>query len=76
LDFVNIMLCKFAKEMWDKLKCLYKGDSKVNMTKLQTHRRKFESLKINGEENIVAYILCVDETVNMIGGLGEEMEDP
>ena len=45
------------------------------MEKLQTHRGKFESLKMKEEENIVAYFLHVDEIANTIIGLGEKIDE-
>ena len=49
-DFVKVMHCKSAKEIWDKLKKVYKGDDKVKKAKLQTHRRRFEQLTKKEEE--------------------------
>jgi hypothetical protein len=43
---------------------------------IQTHRRQFQSLKMKDEENIATYILCVDEIVNAIRGLGEMVKEP
>jgi hypothetical protein len=42
---------------------------------MQTHRRQFESLKMKDEENVASYLLCVDEIVNAIKGLGEMVEE-
>ena len=53
-DFTKIMHCTSAKEMWEKLVSL---DSKVKKAKLQTHRSQFESLRMEDEEDIVAYLL-------------------
>jgi hypothetical protein len=36
---------------------------------------KFESLKMKDEENVASYLLCVDEIVNTIRGLGEMVEE-
>jgi len=55
--FTKIMHCTSAKEMWEKLVGLYDGDSKVKKEKLQTHRRQFESFRMEDEEDIVAYLL-------------------
>ena len=63
------------KQVWDKLKNIYEGDDKVKREKLQTYRGQFENLKIKEEENIKAYFLRVDETVNIIRGLGERIEE-
>jgi uncharacterized lipoprotein YehR (DUF1307 family) len=73
--FVKVMHCKSTKEIWDKLKIIYEGDGKVKQDKLQTHRGKFESLKMKEEENIAEYFQRVDEIVNSIRALGEEIKD-
>jgi hypothetical protein len=73
--FTKVAHCKSAKEIWDKLRNIYEGDSKVKETKLQTYRGQFEQLKMKEDENIAAYFLRVDETVNAIIGLGEEIEE-
>jgi hypothetical protein len=73
--FTKVAHCKSAKEIWDKLQNIYEGDTKVKATKLQTYRGQFEQLKMKEDEDIVAYFLRVDETVNAIIGLGEEIEE-
>jgi hypothetical protein len=35
------------------------------------NRRQIKSLKMKDEENVASYLLCVDEIVNTIRGLGE-----
>jgi hypothetical protein len=69
--FTKFAHCKSAKYIWDKHQNIYEGDSKVKETKLQTYRGQFEQLKMKEHENIVAYFLRVDETVNAIMGLRE-----
>jgi hypothetical protein len=73
--FTKVAHCKYAKEIWDKLRNIYEGDSKVKEAKLQTYRGQFEQLKMKEDEDITAYFLRVDETVNAIIGLGEEIEE-
>jgi hypothetical protein len=73
--FTKVANCKSAKEIWDKLQNIYEVDSKVKETKLQTYRGQFEQLKMKDDENIAAYFLRVDETVNEIIGLGEEIKE-
>jgi hypothetical protein len=73
--FTKVAHCKSAKEIWDKLRNIYEGDSKVKIAKLQTYRGQFEQLKMKEDEDITAYFLRVDETVNAIIGLGEEIEE-
>jgi hypothetical protein len=58
------------KETWDKMKNIYEGYDKVKREKLQLYKGKFETLKMNEKENIVAYVLHVYEVVNSIKGLG------
>ena len=48
----------------------------VKKSKLQTHKRQFESLKMKDKENVAVYLLHVDEIVNTMGGLGENFEEP
>ena len=74
-EFTKVMNCNSAKEMWDKLISLYDGDSKVKKAKLQTHRRQFESLKLEDEEDIASYFLWVAEVVNSLKGLDENIEE-
>jgi hypothetical protein len=73
--FTKVAHCKSAKEIWDKLRNIYEGDTQVKEAKLQTYRGQFEQLKMKEDENIVAYFLRVYETVNAIIGLGEEIEE-
>jgi hypothetical protein len=73
--FTKVTHCKSAKEIWDKLRNIYEGDSKVKTTKLQTYIGQFKQLKMKEDEDIVAYFLRVDETMNAIIGLGEEIEE-
>jgi hypothetical protein len=69
--FTKVSHCKSAKEIWDKLRNIYEGDSKVKAENLQTYRGQFKQLKMKEYEDIAAYFLRVDETVNSIIGLGE-----
>jgi hypothetical protein len=73
--FTKVAHCKSTKEIWDKLRNIYEGDSKVKATKLQTYRGQFEQLKMKEDEDITAYFIRIDETVNAIIGLGEEIKE-
>jgi hypothetical protein len=73
--FTKVAHCKSAKDILDKLRNIYEGDSKVKTTKLQTFRGQFKQLKMKEDEDITTYFLRVDETVNAIIGLGEEIEE-
>ena len=73
--FTKFAHCKSAKEIWDKLRNIYEGDSKVKETKIQTYRGQLEQLKMKKDEDITAYFLRVNETMNAIIGLGEEIKE-
>jgi hypothetical protein len=73
--FTKVAHCKSTKDIWDKIRNIYEGDSKVKAAKIQTYRGQFEQLKMKEDENIAAYFLRVDETVNAIIGLGEEIKE-
>jgi hypothetical protein len=74
--FVKVMHCESVKYIWDKLQNIYEGNDKVKKENLQTHRRKFKSLKMKDKENVANYFLRVDEIVNTIRGLSEKVEEP
>jgi hypothetical protein len=73
--FVKVMHCASAKEIWDKLKNVYEGDTKVKSAKLQSYRSQFESLKMEESEDIATYFLRIDEVVNTMRGLGEAINN-
>jgi hypothetical protein len=74
-EFVKVMNLQTAKEMWEKLISSYEGNEKVKDAKLQTHRLRFEQLRMNEDENISKFFLRVDEMVNAMRGLGETIDD-
>ena len=67
------MYYESAKELWDKLKNVYEGDTKVKNAKLQSYRSQFESLKMEEYEDIGTYFLRIDEVVNNMRGIGEKI---
>jgi hypothetical protein len=69
--FTKVAHYKSAKDIWYKLQNIYEGDTKVKETKLHTYRGQFEQPKMKEDEDIAAYFLRFDETVNAIIGLGE-----
>jgi hypothetical protein len=50
--FVKVMHCDSTKNMWDKLISSYEGNKRVKDKKLQTHKLKFEQLKMDEDETI------------------------
>jgi hypothetical protein len=78
--FVNQLTPKLyivnsLKRFGTSFKIVMKEIQKTQTTKLQTYRGRFEQLKMKEDENIAAYFLRVDETVNAIIGLGEEIKE-
>jgi hypothetical protein len=69
------MHCESAKEMWVKLKTIYEGYEKVKEAKLQFFRENFKQLKMNEDDNITSYFLCINEVVNNIKVLGDEIKE-
>ncbi|XP_059064804.1 uncharacterized protein LOC131856870 [Cryptomeria japonica] len=74
-EFVKVIQCKTAKDIWDKLHSIYEGDDIVKQAKLHTFKAWFEGLKMKEEEQIAEYLLIVDEVVNAIKELSEEIKD-
>jgi hypothetical protein len=70
LHIVNLL-----KRFGTSFKIFMKEIQKSKQAKLQTYRGQFEQLKMKEDEDIVAYFLRVDETMNAIIGLGEEIEE-
>ena len=68
--FAKVMHCKTTKEIWNKLRIIYEGNTKVKRAELQIFKAQFESLKMKEEENISEYFERIDEIVNAIQGLG------
>jgi hypothetical protein len=73
--FFKFMHCDSTKVMWDKMISSYEGNEKVKDAKLQTHRLKFEQLKMNEDETISKYFLRMEEHVNTMKGLGETIDE-
>ena len=56
-NFIKVMHCTSAKEIWDKLKNVYEGDGKVKGAKIQTYRRQFEHMMMKEKQDIASYFL-------------------
>lgn len=64
--FPQISAATKSKEAWDVLQKVYQGNTKVNTFKLQTLRRKFETLYMKESEPMHDYFLSISEIVNQI----------
>jgi hypothetical protein len=72
--YTKFMHCDSEKDIWVNFKNVYEGDE-VKEDKLQIFKEIFEQLKMNENENIVAYFLRFDVLVNNIKGLGDEVNE-
>jgi hypothetical protein len=55
--FTKVAHCKSAKDIWDKLRYIYEGDTKVKEAKIKTYIGRFEQLKMKEDENVASYFL-------------------
>ena len=51
-EYDKIILCDFAKEIWDKLQVLHEGTNHVNETKINMLVHQYEMFKILKHESI------------------------
>ena len=74
-EFFKVTQLKTTKEIWDKIVLIYEGDNQVKRAKLQTLKIQYETLRMNNDESIASYFLCIDEIVNCMKNLGEEIKE-
>jgi len=74
-SYHKVLVCKTAKNVWDKLENIYASDSNVKEAKLQIYREKIEQLGMKEDDNIIAYFQHVDEITNTLKGLGEHVDE-
>jgi hypothetical protein len=60
VEFVKFMHYDSTKIMWDTLISSYEGNEKVKDAKLQTHRLKFEQLKMDEDKTISKHFLRIE----------------
>ena len=73
-EMSKVIDCKSAKEVWDRLQSMHKGDAKIKEAKLQTYRAQFELLHMNDDETVSEYLEWVNNIVLSIRGLDEKMD--
>lgn len=74
-ELAKVINCKTTDDIWEKLRNIYEGDSKIKEAKLQIYRSKFEALNMFDNETIEGYFNRVIEIVSFMRGLGEKVED-
>ena len=73
--FRLINTCTVAKEAWDILKTAHEGTSRVCMSRLQMLTTQFENLRMNEDESISEFHICVRDLENSSFTLGEKMSE-
>lgn len=64
--FSRIIGCKIAKQIWNKLKEEFEGNSSVKVFKLLTLKRQFEILRMKEDKFVKGYATKVMIIVNQI----------
>lgn len=73
--FERISSVTSAKQVWDTLHQVYKGEDKVKMVRLQTLRSEFDNLRMKDSESVEDYFNRVISLVNKLRVNGEKLED-
>ncbi|KAI5350576.1 hypothetical protein L3X38_003467 [Prunus dulcis] len=73
--FPGITLKESAKEAWEILQQVFRGDKKVRFVKLQALRREFECIRMQEDDSLSDYITKLRELVNHMKAYGEEIAD-
>ena len=73
--FPRITLKESAKEAWEILQQVFRGDKKVRFVKLQSLRREFECIRMQEDDSLSDYITKLRELVNHMKAYGEEIAD-
>ena len=71
--FEKILNTTSAKEAWEKLQILYKGEEKVKKVRLQTLRGDFDLLHITETEPVSDYFSRVLAILNQMKRNGEKL---
>ncbi|XP_031116640.1 uncharacterized protein LOC116020296 [Ipomoea triloba] len=70
--FPRVRKCKAAKEMWETLMLIGKGDKQKKERKLTIARKKFEDFKIGATESIVEMETRFMKLLSEVADLGKE----
>ncbi|XP_073363674.1 uncharacterized protein [Aegilops tauschii subsp. strangulata] len=74
MDVLQHLIAKAtAKEVWDTLKLMFEGHTRVKQANLQTLLRNYETLVMGDDESVDAFASRVATLVNRIRALGENL---
>ncbi|XP_045084695.2 uncharacterized protein [Aegilops tauschii subsp. strangulata] len=76
MDLLQHLIAKAtAKEVWDTLKLMFEGHTRVKQANLQTLLRNYETLVMGDDESVDAFASRVATLVNRIRALGENLTE-
>ena len=76
MDVLQHLIAKAtAKEVWDTLKLMFEGHTRVKQANLQTLLRNYETLVMGDNESVDAFASRVATLVNRIRALGENLTE-
>ena len=76
MDVLQHLIAKAtAKEVWDTLKLMFEGHTRVKQANLQTLLRNYETLVMGDDESVDAFASRVATLVNRIRALGENLTE-
>ncbi|KAM3256600.1 hypothetical protein ACQJBY_049186 [Aegilops geniculata] len=76
MDVLQHLIAKeLAKEVWDTLKLMFEGHTRVKQANLQTLLRNYETLVMGDDESVDAFASRVATLVNRIRALGENLTE-
>ena len=74
-EYAKVMDCKSAKEKWDRLQKVYKGDGRMKEAKLQVFKERYESLRMQKNETVQEFFTRVIDAVNDLRSHGKNKKD-
>ncbi|MQL84615.1 hypothetical protein Taro_017117 [Colocasia esculenta] len=74
-EYSHITICSLAKEMWDKLKLIYEGTSKVKETQANLLVHEYETFKMNPIETISEMFARFTKITNSLKALEKNYTD-
>ena len=74
-EYSKIQHCTTAFDMWEKLKNVHEGDTKVIEAKLEVYKSQYEGLKMSQDDKLEDFFNKVQEVVNLCRGHGYQITD-
>ena len=75
VEFDDIKGCNIAFKMWDALSTIYEGHKNVQRVKVESHRGKFDDMRMEEGENVAQYVSRIKEVVSAIRSVVGHLDD-